>query len=285
MRRTLLITLLALPGMLAPGRPALAWGTATHAFIAEAIADDFVPGPRVFRPYMERQFAYGAMAPDLAWIAPVPLQPGLGQATHLAPGYDDVFDLGQPDRAATVSFALGWLTHNEVWGADRWAHDSSDGYVAGKALALAWQGGIPEDLAHDYIEIALDLLIDHQHAPAIGDHLREAALGRTWRIPGLLADSYPGFDAGALTDAERTFRKAMIAYGVGLSLPSPYDDDAAAFGLAIHAQSAYDIDLSFGQSKALLIEATNLVRDDYWPALDNAINQTRLGLWGWLAFH
>jgi len=218
-------------------------------------------------------------------VAPGPLQESLGQATHLAPGYDDVFDLGHPNRAATTSFTLGWLTHNEEWGADLWAHDASVGYVAQKASILAWHGGIPEGLAHDYIEIAVDMLIDHQHDPAIGDHLRGAALGRTWRIPGLLSKSYPDFDAAAVTDAERTLRKAMITYGAGLSLPSHYDDNAAAFGLAVHARSAYGIDLSFGHSKALLIEATNLVRDDHWPALDNTINQTRLGLWGWLAFH
>ena len=102
MRKTLLVILLSLPGMFVSNRPALAWGTATHAFIAQAIADDFVPGPRVYRPYMERQFVYGAMAPDLTWVGPGPLQESLGQGTHLAPGFDDVFDLGRPRRAANT---------------------------------------------------------------------------------------------------------------------------------------------------------------------------------------
>jgi hypothetical protein len=285
MRKGLIVLALALPGLALTNRSALAWGTAAHAYIARAIADDFVPGPRIYRPYMECQFAYGAMAPDLAWVAPQPVQDPLAQATHREPGYDDVFDVGQPDRAALVAFSLGWLTHNEAWGADLFAHDPSVGYVVQKASALAWSAGIPEGLAHDYIEIAIDLLIDHECDPGIGEYLRRSAIARDWRIPGLLVSAYPAFDSAVLEDSERAFKRSAVAYGAGLALPSPWDEDVAALGLALHAQSAYGLNLSFAQSKALLIAAANLVRDDYFPALQSTTEQARLGLWAWLAAH
>jgi len=285
MRKTALLLLLGLLGLVVATQPALAWGTATHAYVAKALASDFVSGPTWLRPYLECQFAYGAMAPDLAWVAPASLQASLGQATHQAPGYDDVFDLGQPSQPATIAFALGWLTHNEVWGADFWAHNPADGYVVTKAAILAGATGVPDGLAHDTIEIAVDLLLDHQHDPGIGGYVSQAAALRDLRIPALLAKSYPGFDAAALTNAERTFKASTVAYGALLALRSPSDDNAAVLGLAVRAKSSYGLSLSLAQSKALLTAATNLVRYDYWPALQNTIEQTGLGLQAWLAAH
>lgn len=175
MRRLLFILLCVLPLLIITSSPALAWGSATHALIAKAIAGDFISAPPLLRGYLQLQFAYGAIAPDLAWVAQPAITESLGHATHRAPGYDDVVQIGQPDRTALIAFSLGWLTHNEdpgeAWGADFWAHDESEGYVVEKASVLAASAGIPEGLAHDYVEAAIDLLIDHQRDASIGSYV------------------------------------------------------------------------------------------------------------------
>ena len=66
------------------------------------------------------------------------------------------------------AFAAGWLTHNEEWGADYYAHiaypaNPNKGYVIEKAEALLEVPGLHPNLnlefAHYGIEVAIDCLL------------------------------------------------------------------------------------------------------------------------------
>jgi hypothetical protein len=179
--------------------PVLAWGTATHAVIGIGVAK--ANGWNIPNRYILLQAVYGAAAADFALTAPQPLKSALFAATHDGPGYLAVPAAANPLSAVDRAFAAGWLTHNQVWGADFFAHlenpldnpPTPPGYVEDRAAVLAASQGITQDAAHDYIEAAIDLLLD-QEVPSLrlGMLVRSAAYYRDWRIPRLLVEAYGG---------------------------------------------------------------------------------------------
>ena len=265
--------------------PALAWGPAGHAAIMGGVAQAQGIAPS---GYLGLQAVYGAIAPDLAWQASEPLHTTLGAATHDDPGCFEPWDRSgsQSERA----FAWGWLSHNQAWGADYYAHlgdpfagtwpAPGPGYVVERARALAGASGITETTAHDYIEAATDLLLDQQYPglnlPGI---LRSAAAQRNSQIAGLLVRSYadlPGSGRLVIRTLETTFRTSAAAYAEALALPTWQDDASFAAGLALYHG------LSPEKSTACLSLAKDLClapEADYRDAIEATITLVAAAPW------
>ncbi len=225
--------------------PAAAWGPGGHAVIAAGAA---VERGIVFpSDYLLLQVIYGAAAPDLAWGADEPLKGALGVATHDSPGCFKPWQLARSWSTVERFFAGGWVSHNEEWGADHYAHTeyplptaasaSRPGYVVDRAGALAVSQGISEEIAHYYIEVAIDLLVDQQFPElSLGSMLASASYQRDGRVPPLLAKSYrdvPGASGIGVRLLETEFRASLAVYGETLALPTGSDDAAFAAGMAI----------------------------------------------------
>jgi hypothetical protein len=272
--------------LLAP--PALAWGPAAHALVAMDVAQQ--RGVVFATDYLLLQAVYGANAPDLAWQASGVLQAGLATATHDGPGYRRAWDLSGPWSKAQRAFAWGWLTHNQVWGADYYAHIADPfnpprllagpGYVGDRAARLAAARGIPVEVAHDYVEVAIDLLLDQQH-PELGlaSLLEDAVSFRDWQVPFLLTRSYsyvPGAGGLKISWLEAGFRTGLAIYADGLSFPAGLDDGAFAVGMA----ARYGLTLQ--SSAAALAAARQLCLDpsaSYWEALGATSGLVAAGPW------
>ncbi len=225
--------------------PAMAWGPGAHAVIAAGAAAE--RGITFPSHYLLLQTVYGAVGPDLAWGAGEPLSGALGEATHHAPGCFEPWQRSRPWSKAERFFAGGWVTHNEEWGADYYAHIESPlagaslepgpGYVVERAALLAASEGVSAEIAHYYTEVAIDLLVDHQFPELdLGAVLTQGASGRSDSIPTLLAKSYrdvPGASGLTVRLLELEFRASMVAYGEALALPAGEDEAAFAAGMAL----------------------------------------------------
>jgi hypothetical protein len=231
--------------VLAAALPAGAWGPVAHAVVGMRVAEEMgLPAPT---KYLLLQGVYGTGAPDFAWAAPASAVDALGAATHDDPGYLDPWLLADPTSAVEQVFAFGWLTHNQAWGADYFAHIGDPfsgvypapepGYVIGRASALAGDQGISEGVAHIYVEAAIDLLLDQQFPGLhLGALLARAASQRNPAIPSLLADCYrdvPGVSRFTIRRLEVEYRAAIGVYGGALALSTGEDDAAVAAGMAV----------------------------------------------------
>lgn len=236
---------------------AFAWGSGTHAYFAKQLGGG----------QLDSSELYGATAPDLFNLT-------------LDSPYYEVFT-EQTHRHGTKvktkanglgleSFALGFVSHNERWGADYTAHikgrTTGDGYVVTQSGRLAPKllprlqevfedmasdspffhaALVATGLAHPVIETAIDLLIKRNEDPSIGSALRQSALDRPASAPDLLAATYAkpvaratgvteGEAAQAIRDTEASFREAMIRYGEILMAEEPEAIQAlAAQGVAL----------------------------------------------------
>ena len=165
------------------------------------------------------------------------------------------------------ALAYGFVSHNDLWGADSTAHRSGrtfgteEGYVISKASQLkSILETIPEyaalqlpdlislEVSHNFVETGLDILIKRLD-PQIGGRLSSAATRRSPVLPALLVRAYardlsllPEMNHGKATRliqfAEKEFRKSMILYGQALTL-----DDATAIQLI--AEQTADISMGF----------------------------------------
>ncbi|MEM3004492.1 MAG: hypothetical protein QXK96_04265, partial [Candidatus Bathyarchaeia archaeon] len=134
-----------------------AFNSGAHLYIAEKVFNS-----------QNIDLYYGSVAPDIALYADQKQWPLSFENTHY--NFIDLrsYAWGMTQKA----FANGWLSHNEAWGADYYAHIENplsnnscatsgmyQGYVAEKACILAKQTGIDEELAHYAVETAVDLLL------------------------------------------------------------------------------------------------------------------------------
>ena len=115
---------------------AFAWGSATHAYICDHL------GAR--GPVRNLNEMYGGMAPDVFnyLFTDKTLMETLYGATH----YSNFLDVWKNSRTPIgKALALGFISHNGLWGADSTAHgvpyNNPDGYVIGKAIAMRFKYG------------------------------------------------------------------------------------------------------------------------------------------------
>jgi hypothetical protein len=259
--------------ILAVAMPALAWGTAAHVAIGLGVAQ--ARHLNLSNRYLLLQALYGTTAPDFALVAREPLKSALFEATHEDPGYLEVPGLANPLSPIERAFAFGWLTHNQVWGADLYAHlldpllepPAPPGYVVERAIALRalGSGAISAQAAHDYIEAAVDLLLDQQ-PPNLGlpTLLRMAAYYRDPRIPRLLARAYGDVAGGPakIIALESAFRSYAAGYARVLALPTGQDDALVAYALAaVEGLTPARSAAVLAQAKALCLEPEHNYRD------------------------
>jgi len=205
-----------------------AFNSATHIYIAERVS------PFTFDKI---NLYYGSIAPDISLYADLAEWPNGFCETH----YKFIELPYKWWNISQKAFAQGWQTHNEIWGADYYAHGTCldcanlgtclyNGYVPTQAQALAqfivFLKDYPE-LAHFAIEVAIDLLLVDEKDPDLGKDLLKAALFRSPVDFNLMKKVFVGQPIGngtdleTLTSAESTFRNLVIRYALALTLPKP----------------------------------------------------------------
>ncbi len=234
-----ILSLLVLPNNL------FAWGSATHAYIAKQLCEEG----------SEPLLIYGSVIPDFF------------NQEHNSVYYDQIAKIThyklekikkESNKRKLFEFSLGYLSHNEKWGADLTAHKKArtiykKGYVAEKSNIIgskirteleknfANQGvlfpfilanALSSEIAHPLIEIAVDLEIKTYEDTSIGSDLISSAINRRDDLPDILVSAYAGDLSkkykipktevmDIIKNAENNFREAIIKYGVILN----YDYD------------------------------------------------------------
>jgi hypothetical protein len=233
---------------------ALPWGWAVHAYI-----DDDLGRKRGLSNINE---IYGGMVPDLFnYMFANPDYLGyLSYQTH-----NEFMKVWTEARCGSEkSLAYGFVSHNDVWGADSTAHHSgrtfgqAQGYVIAKAELLKpivlevleqlfeqlsleppspdLLDAIALDVSHELVENGIDILMKRID-PMIGQKIMFSALLRSPELPYLLVRAYAAdfsdhagisFHKAAkiITSAETEFRRSMIFYGQAL-----LQDDATSIEL------------------------------------------------------
>jgi hypothetical protein len=210
---------------------AWAWGSATHAYIADKLGST--------QGLTNLNEIYGAMALDtFNYLFDSPYQTLLENQAHLEAG--KVWYAAQAGDSYTRSAAYGFMSHNDVWGADYTAHHNGrtygigEGYIIAKTeYMLSLYGGIftylnvPQSLAFDLTHVAVETGVDVlmlRLDPQIGNKITEAAVQRTPQFPELLVLAYANDlplnyqDASTLIrNAEAQFNSVMQLYGQALS--------------------------------------------------------------------
>ncbi len=237
MKRTLVTIIVVSVAVLLFASSALPWGSATHAYVDDHLG---LRGPGNLREL------YGGMAPDIFnYLFSNPTQQAyLYSQTH-ALSFLKVWREARclPEKP----YAYGFVSHNDLWGADFTAHHSGQffgrekGYVIAKAEML--QGPLNELLqslglqnvprevilviAENLVEYGVDILVKRKD-PFIGVKVSSSALLRGPDFPLLLVKAFAGrFSADLhisyaqaarlITANEMEFRKMMILYGQALS--------------------------------------------------------------------
>jgi hypothetical protein len=193
------------------------------------------------------------------------------------------------------ALAYGFVTHNEVWGADSTAHQNGltfgqgEGYIIAKAPELAAileafapyaDLGLPHEItlaiSHELVEDGVDLLVKRLD-PSIGRKLKSSAFFRTSDFPVYLVKAYAkdfteefGISSHEATKfiiaAEREFRKRMMMYGEALT-----QDDATAIQLI--AEMTANIAVSFLAANGLSLPP-GVEIEDIVPLIEFAIGQS-----------
>ena len=226
---------------------AWAWGSATHIYI-----DDRLNRQGLGQKNLGEM--YGGIAPDIYNYLFAPYQPYLYGQTHN--DFLKVWEAARPGRSSVNrAFAYGFVSHNDLWGADVTAHHNGltfgqgQGYVIAKAQAMKpilsatltavgilLPDKVALDLSHNLVEYGVDVLVKNLDAQ-VGAKLAGAALKRNPTFPALLVQAY-GDDVAAtlgissekaaqlILATEQSFRKIKVYEGQALM-----QDDAAAIAL------------------------------------------------------
>lgn len=245
-----------------------AYNPLAHIFIVDAV----YPGSTD-----KLDLYYGSIAPDIALYADPAKWPTAFVDTHYT--YIDLSPYAW--TSSQKAFANGWRTHNELWGADWYAHGtppSYNGYVNLKADELRVLKGLPPEylpFMHFTVETAIDVLLSRDHPDLVtkllAANLLRSPLDRsvlTW----VLVWKERKTDWATLTAAEVTFRGLVGRYAMALALLSPLDKQALAqLGVQL-AEERYGMSgLSTDLLLALLDDAIELCSPDYMTNINAAI--------------
>jgi hypothetical protein len=226
---------------------AFSWGDATHVYISDRLKARF--------GYNNINEMWGSLGPDIFnFIFDETLCPSwLAEQTHTE-GFLKVWNAAS--TTSEKALAYGFLTHNEVWGADTTAHISgltfgqNWGYINEKAMALLNTPINPTEphptfgdifssiglnpdqqqlVAHVIAEYAIDIMLKNDADPFIGRKVAIAAHARSKGFPALLVKAFAAdyanqcFGGDYLTAAyiiaaaEEEYRNGMISYGQAIS--------------------------------------------------------------------
>ncbi len=215
---------------------ALAWAPGTHAYIASKVN---------VRPEWANNQIYAATSADVDefFTAYTDYNDVIFPATH----YQSMVMWKAAKGPVEKSLALGFVSHNEAWGADHTAHISSftfgkdKGYVIVKSQQLctrllseldalgmgAYAGLIDPMKCHFVLEYGIDLLMANRH-PGLGLKLYTAATNRDQAIDGLLMKAYPSPLGPMFGGAEPQWQAITLQYSQVLMLPADQRVDAMA---------------------------------------------------------
>lgn len=254
---------------------AFAWGSATHAYI-----DDHLYKKRgLTDPAELNNRIYGANGPDVFNYMFNAYYVYLYPQTHN--NFMAVWKNANTENEKALAY--GFVSHNDVWGADFTAHHSGktygrgEGYIVAKAYELKSKLqqvpefnalGLPDSVAlevsHNLVESGVDILTKRLD-PGIGQKLMDSAINRSDEFPALLSNAYAtglagqfGINqdeaAGIIHATEGAFRDFLIGYGYILT-----KDEATALqmiseqmaGLAINFLDSYGIPLVWPDGTAI----------------------------------
>ncbi len=293
-RVRILIAITAILLMLAPA--AFAWGPATHAYIAHQLP--------YYQLLWNGQKLYGSMAPDLNNFLPGLPVDGFLQthyaAPYATPGFLAVWAAAH--TSIQKAQAIGFLSHNEMWGADSFAHNElaapPTGYVIEKAALLCQRLETElkdKDLWDDYgeyitplnchfiVEYGIDLLMKHKD-PALGLRVSTAALLRSPEFPALLAKAYssdPSITPDQWKQAEAEFRSFAVQYGFELQQPDAVAIPLIAEHLAAVAAKIGSLPPVPGADTLIalaLVDSMDLCKGDFSATIDAAVAGVRQNL-------
>lgn len=254
--------------------PILAFNPGAHIYIAAQVFPLTLDKTNLF---------YCTIAPDLAMYGDAPQNwPDAFADTH----YNFIklpYSWLNPTQKAC---AKGWQIHNEIWGADYYAHGTFPtygGYVIKKAAELVKLFPVLEgadygmDLAHFAVEVAIDWLLVEKQDPFLGHKVLGAALLRSEEVFKLLKKTFvegKQTDLTTLSSAESAFREVVIRYGTVLTLPDAWR--MAALGeMGVQVAAQFGVNLTSDQVQAILKEAIKICQADYLALILNAINKIK----------
>ncbi len=274
MSSLLFVRIIVLLASAAICKTGLSWGTGTHLYIAEKYNGTI---SRSLLPHLH----YGAICPDVK-IGMQAVDPGyvslFNLLTHES-GYLRLlpFVTGNPSLTA---FAKGWVTHQEIGGADRYAHLVSPpgmslagmGYVNYKCTQLT---SVPV-MTDFYIEVAVDLLVRNNLDRQLANKLANAVNKRSADIPNILGLAY-GADipTSLITQAESVYRSNVKNYAAAMALPSPLNKTAMATAMTYAISSLSGQSVSASNSLKYLNAAINICAADYRTAIESTIRNIR----------
>ncbi|UCG39317.1 MAG: hypothetical protein JSV00_03545 [bacterium] len=264
--------------LLAAVLPAASWGINPGAHI-------YVTG-QVFESE-DLDLLYGSIAPDISLYVPDPVAWPTGfMDTHYT--YARLWPMGWEED--WKRFALGWMVHNEEWGADYTAHiqypvgSGNPGYVVQKAAILAPFIPVPDpflrmEIAHNAIEFAIDVLVQESMDPLLGVKLHVVNLSRSDRdIHGLfnvLVARGKATDRDTLFQSEQVFREIVHLYSGALASSNLLDMAPLAQVGAALAQELYGVDIPWTEVLALLELSVWLCFDDFAPFIEDTVQGIR----------
>jgi len=241
--------------------PVHSFNPAAHIYVADQAFPDRAD---------KVNFFYGSIAPDLSQYT----DPGKWRTRPFDVTHYEYIDLNPFARGtAQKAFAAGWLTHNEISGADRYAHGTkalgySDGYVTIQATVLATSiPGLTVDFGHFAIETAIDLLLKEKDS-SLGSKLMKANLLRSpldrELLTKVLIVQNRETDWLTLVSAELAFRNAVNQYASAFVLPAPLDKEAIIrLGVQL-AQQQFGITVTADQLRVVLETAISLCQASYY---------------------
>jgi hypothetical protein len=242
---------------------------------------------------------YGSIAPDLSTYVPY--------ATKWQSGFEDThynYIILKPQgwTEPWKRFNIGWMVHNEEWGADWYSHIeytyqngyTGNGYVIDKASMLLNVLGqmniyLPGSLdmqmmiAHNTIEFAIDMLIQDNLDTNLGTELFNVALNRSdedvRRLFNILVAKGKVTDKETLYQSEAIFRNLILGFSSALAASNSDNQywPLALFGSQM-ATDLYGVDITPYEVAGLLQIAMSICSDDFEQFLDDTVDGIRADL-------
>jgi len=255
--------------------PILAFNPGAHIYIAAHVFPFTLDKTNLF---------YCTIAPDLAMYGDAPLNwPDAFADTH----YQFIKLPYSWWNLTQRACAKGWQIHNEIWGADYFAHGTYPtygGYVIQKAADLVYLNLFPVlngpyglDLAHFAVEVVVDWLLVENQDPYLGHKVLGAALLRSEEDLDLLVKTFVAggqTDLATLYSAESYLREVVIRYGTILTLPDAWR--MAALGeMGVQVAQQFGADTTSAEVQAILKKAIEICQADYLGPILQAIRKIK----------